>query len=114
MRQNEKEIVMLPGTGFSSHKGLLMGYPLNDTSFTSGEFLEVSKQYSIRQYQSGEFQEVSKQFPIRQYQSGAVQFVSPQANATTPLYRGATNGVSIYCKIYLFLSIGLIEVHQTK
>ena len=106
MRQDVSDIVMLPGTGFSLHKGLLMGYPMNDTSFTSGEFLEVSKQYPIRQYQSGEFQEVSKQFPIRQYQSGAVQkFVSPQANATTPLNRGAPNGVSTWGYLLRNLSI---------
>ena len=106
MRQDESEIVMLPGTGFSFRQGLLMGYPMNDTSFTSGEFLEVSKQYPIRQYQSGEFQEVSKQFTIRQYQSGAVQkFVFPQANATTPLNRGTPNGVSTWGYLLRILSI---------
>ena len=86
---------MLPGSGFSLHKGLLMGYPMNDTFFTSGEFLDVSKQ-----------------FPIRQYQSGAVQFVSPHANATTPLNRWAPNGVSTWGYLLRNLSIFIKYIKQ--
>ena len=76
---DESDLVMVPETGFSLHQGWPMGLPVSDTPFTSGEFTEVSQQ-----------------FPIRQYQPRVVQFVSPQAGATTPLDRGALNGVSIY------------------
>ena len=74
---------MVPETGFSLHQGWPMGLPISGTPFISGEFMEVSQQ-----------------FPIRQYQSRAVQFVSPQSGVTTPLNRGALNGVSIYCESF--------------
>ena len=82
-RMDESDLIKVPETGFSLHQGWLLGHPKIDTYFTSGEFMEVSQQ-----------------FPIRQYQPRAVQFVSPQMGATTtPLNRGALNGVSIYCVI---------------
>ena len=79
---DESDIVMVPETGFSLHHGWPIGLPMSDTPFPSGKFMEVSQQ-----------------FPIRQYQSRAVQFVSPQTRATTPLDRGALNGVSIYSNL---------------
>ena len=79
---DESDLVKIPETGFSLHQGWLLGHPKIDTYFTSGEFMEVSQQ-----------------FPIRQYQPRAVQFVYPQTGATTPLDRGALNGVSVYCVI---------------
>ena len=82
---DESDLVMVPETGFSLHQGWPMGLPMSDTPFTSGEFMEVSKQ-----------------FQIIKYQSRAVQFVYPQTRATTPLDRGALNGVSVYCIIIFF------------
>ena len=82
---DENDLVMVPETGFSLHQGWPMGLPMSDTPFTSGEFMEVSQQ-----------------FPIRQYQPRAVHFVYPQTRATTPLDRGALNGVSVYCFIIVF------------
>ena len=79
---DENDLVMVPETGFSLHQGWPMGLPMSDTPFTSGEFMEVSQQ-----------------FPIRQYQPRAVHFVYPQTRATTPLDRGALNGVSVLCVI---------------
>ena len=80
---DESDLVKVPETGFSLHQGWPISLSKIDTYFTSGEFTEVSQQ-----------------FPIRQYQPRAVQFVSPQAGATTPLDRGALNGVSIYCESF--------------
>nr|XP_022322698.1 uncharacterized protein LOC111124127 [Crassostrea virginica] len=98
-RIDESGIVMVPETGFSLHQGWPMGLPISGTPFISGEFMEVSQQ-----------------FPIRQYQSRAVQFVSPQTGATSPLDRGALNGVNgllTDAQIHQFISSTVLPHHRT-